>query len=52
MSLFAYDFTFGVISPPLDSSMSSRWFNDLHPALLSLGGTGTAGYTPKSLIYI
>ena len=28
-------------------------FKDLHnPALLSLGGTGTAGYTPKSLIYI
>ena len=37
---------------PLDSSMSSRWFKDLNPALLSLGGTGTAGYTPKSLIYI
>jgi hypothetical protein len=24
-SIFASDFTFGVISPALDSSMSSRW---------------------------
>jgi CspA family cold shock protein len=31
--------------------MSSRWFKDLNPALISLGGTGTAGYTPRSLIY-
>jgi hypothetical protein len=29
-----------------------RWFKDLNPALISLGGTGTAGYTPKSTIYI
>ena len=54
ISIFAGDFTFGVISSPLDSSMSSRWPcpTNTQPCAFSLAGTGTAGYTPKSLINI